>query len=109
MPKVAALKRTQDNWMLPLDADDEIEDRFFKMCDRKGVHPSKMFETMVRSFDRGSTIYSLDMRMDFGKYAGMTVEDVIRTDTRYIAWLTRESAWFRLDASAERLLKIMEV
>lgn len=85
-----------------------IAERFENMCDRKHVDPARMFETMVRSFDRGSTVYSLDGRLDFGKYSGMNVEDAIRTDTRYVAWLVRESAWFKLDTTAERLLRQME-
>jgi hypothetical protein len=91
-----------------LDADPAITERFQNMCNRKGVQAETMFETMVRSFDRGQTTYGLDMRMDFGKYAGMNVEDVIRTDTRYMRWLINASEWFRLDSAAERLLKTME-
>lgn len=87
---------------------DDIAERFYAMCARKDAEPGKMFETMVRSFDRGSQTYGLDMRLDFGKYSGMLLDDVIRTDTRYISWLVRESAWFKLDSAAERLLRSME-
>lgn len=90
------------------DVDPRIAERFYAMCDRKGVRISQMLETMVRSFDRGSQTYGLDMRFDFGKYAGMNVEDVIRTDTRYVRWLVNTSEWFKIDSAAERLLKSME-
>jgi DNA-directed RNA polymerase beta subunit len=87
---------------------EDIAQRFYNLCDRKGVRMHQMFETMVRSFDRGSTTYGLDMRIDFGKYSGMNMEDLIRTDTRYVRWLVNTSEWFRIDSAAERLLKQME-
>lgn len=87
---------------------DDIADRFMKLCHRKDVAPATMFETMVRSFDRGSQTYSTDMRFDFGKYAGMNVEDVIRSDTQYVRWLVNNSSWFKLDSHSERLLRMQE-
>jgi hypothetical protein len=97
-----------DNGVLIEDVDPEIVGRFAALCDRRGVTQGKMFETMVRSFDRGSTTYTTDMRMDFGKYAGMLVEDVIRTDPRYMRWLVNTSEWFKLKHSALVLLESME-
>jgi hypothetical protein len=100
-----------DNWDSDLTihgVNPGIVERFYNLCERKGVSQGTMFETMVRSFDRGSTTYGLDMRIDFGKYSGMNMEDLIRTDTRYVRWLVNTSEWFRIDSSAERLLKQME-
>jgi hypothetical protein len=88
--------------------DPDIVERFENLIARKGTTPAKMFETMVRSFDRGQTVYELGMRIDFGKYAGMEMEDLIRTDTRYIRWLVNTSEWFRLGNEADRLLRQLE-
>lgn len=99
-----------DNWPNVLtitNVKDEIIERFQSLCDRRGVDPATQFETMVRSFDRGTQKYDLEMRLDFGKYSGMLVEDVVRTDPRYLNWLVNTSEWFRLSAGALDLLEEM--
>src|SRR5688572_23213900 len=88
--------------------DPHILERFENLVARRGTTPQRQFETMVRSFDRGSQTYELGMRIDFGKYAGMELEDVIRTDPRYISWLSSVSEWFKLGTDATRLLKQVE-
>lgn len=97
-----------DGIVLLTGVSDDILLRFTEMCDRKSVPMELMFETMVRSFDRGPVVYGLQDRINFGKYSGMVLDDLIRTDTRYMTWLTNTSAWFRLDASADRLLRQMK-
>ena len=94
--------------ILVLDLESDIADRFVNLCERRGVSHEKMLETMVRSFDRGPVLYTIHDRLDFGKYSGAYLEDIVRTDPRYIRWLTRESAWFRVDETSELLLREME-
>lgn len=48
-------------------------------------------ETFVRlqlgAFCRARSILHLDDKMNFGKYIGEKVEDVVRADTNYAKWL----------------------
>ena len=100
--------RVTDGLLILQDVDEEILDRFVGMCERRRAMPEKMFETMVRSFDRTPAYYGLHARLDFGKYAGMIIEDVVHTDPRYLRWLNNTSAWFKLQNDALALLATIQ-
>lgn len=50
-------------------------------------------------------IYNLRDTMDFGQYKGYKVEEIVRGDPRYMAWLAGTSEWFTLSNEAESLLE----
>lgn len=50
-------------------------------------------------------LYNLQDVLDFGQYKGYRVEDIVRGDPRYMAWLSGTSEWFTLSAEAENLLE----
>ncbi|HLY36093.1 MAG TPA: J domain-containing protein [Candidatus Limnocylindria bacterium] len=43
-------------------------------------------------------------RLDFGRYAGWSLRDLVRHDPDYLRWLTRHSSGLRYRAEIERLL-----
>lgn len=42
-------------------------------------------------------LYDLDDVMDFGKYKGKSVEDVLEEDPSYLLWLLENSERFEVD------------
>ena len=46
--------------------------------------------------------YSLDDRIDFGKYKGDTIREIIDDDSVYIEWALSEVGGFDLDEEATR-------
>ncbi len=47
------------------------------------------------------TIYSLKAPLNFGKYKGDTVQEIINNDPDYLAWAIDEIEGFELDEEAE--------
>jgi hypothetical protein len=82
--------------------DEDTYEGFNAMCDERGIARDRMFAVMVKAFNKRPTVF------DLSKYRGLLLEDVIRADSRYIAWLLRESSWFQLAPHAELLLTEME-
>ena len=108
MPKVR-LTDPDQGMFVDLDVGPGIIDQFYELCDRRNVDPGIMFETMLRSFDRKPVMYNQYDRIDFGKYNGMIIEDVMRSDPRYMKWLVSTSTWFKLTGSALEILQNVEV
>jgi hypothetical protein len=88
--------------------DEDTYEGFNAMCDERGIARDRMFAVMVKAFNKRPTVFDLSDELTFGKYRGLLLEDVIRADSRYIAWLLRESSWFQLAPHAELLLTEME-
>lgn len=49
-----------------------------------------------------------DLRLDFGRYAGLTLSEIIRTDPDYLRWLSRHSSGIRFRGPILRLLAQLE-
>jgi hypothetical protein len=90
------------------DVDPEILTRWQVMIQRKGIDPAKQFEVMVRSFDRGPVKYGRHDVINFGKYSGMVIDDVLRADPRYMRWLVNTSEWFQLTGECIDILCDLE-
>lgn len=85
--------------------DREIAEDFEALCEDRGLTSEQMFRVMLRSFTRRKVFFTLQDELNFGKYNGLNVEEVIRADPRYVNWLLRESNWFRLAPGAQGLLE----
>ena len=48
--------------------------------------------------------FKLDTKLDFGKYKGLTVEEIIKKDPEYLGWAEDTIDWFELDSEAEAAL-----
>ena len=46
-----------------------------------------------------------DTRLDFGRYAGWTLRDIVRQDEAYLRWLARHSSGIRFRGEIAKLLK----
>lgn len=46
-------------------------------------------------------IYSLVDRIDFGKYKGLCLKDLIDKDLKYVQWCTKEKNIFEMDQEAK--------
>ena len=45
-----------------------------------------------------------EARLDFGRYAGMTLREIAAQDTEYLRWLSRHSSGLRYRAEIEKIL-----
>lgn len=45
-----------------------------------------------------------ETRLDFGRYAGMTLREIAAQDTEYLRWLSRHSSGLRFRSEIERIL-----
>jgi curved DNA-binding protein CbpA len=45
-----------------------------------------------------------ETRLNFGRYAGMTLREIAAQDTEYLRWLSRHSSGLRFRAEIERIL-----
>ena len=45
-----------------------------------------------------------ETRLNFGRYAGMTLREIAGQDTEYLRWLSRHSSGLRYRAEIERIL-----
>lgn len=59
---------------------------------------------MVASFASKKTVYGLEDKLRFGKYSGFTLEELIRSDSKYVWWLVNVSDTFDVDQFAFELL-----
>ena len=89
------------------DVDSDVVAEFEDLCRNRGLEQEQMFRVMVRSFCRRKVTFDLHEELNFGKYNGLRLEEVIRADPQYINWLLEASSWFRISAAAERLLVAM--
>lgn len=46
-----------------------------------------------------------ETRLNFGRYAGMTLREIAAQDTEYLRWLSRHSSGLRFRAEIERILR----
>jgi len=49
-------------------------------------------------------IYKINSKLDFGKYRGYTIYDILSKDPSYLQWCTRKVAFFMLSEDAFELL-----
>ena len=56
-----------------------------------------------------TTMAGHDARLDFGRYAGMTLREIAARDLEYLRWLSRHSAGLRFRHDIERILRDLSV
>jgi DnaJ-class molecular chaperone len=56
-----------------------------------------------------TTMAGEDARLDFGRYAGMTLRQIAAQDVEYLRWLSRHSSGLRFRHQIERILREMSV
>jgi len=98
-PRTKGLKMTLDR---------DIVEAFEELCEKRGLEPEQMFRVMLAGFTRRKVYFNVGDELNFGKYNGLRLEEVIRADPRYVRWLLGESSWFQITASAECLLAAIE-
>ncbi len=59
----------------------------------------------IQDQSRVKQVLSLSDKMPFGKYAGMTIGDLIARDPNYVAWAIKSIGSFNLDAEATVVYK----
>lgn len=88
--------------------DPQLVESLERMAEERGISVPMLINVrltaMVNAYNNFRTL-GLDDSMPFGKYRGIRVEDMIRADARYVAWLYQESDIFELDDSARVLLE----
>jgi DnaJ-class molecular chaperone len=58
---------------------------------------------------RPTTMAGHDVRLDFGRYAGMTLREVAGRDLEYLRWLSRHSSGLRFRHDIDRILRDLAV
>jgi len=56
-----------------------------------------------------TTMAGHDARLDFGRYAGMTLREIAAQDLEYLRWLLRHSSGLRFRHDIERILRDLSV
>lgn len=96
------------NRKLEVQIDEGILAALKEISDIRGIEVERIINiqlySYISTFER-SKIYGLWEEMPFGKYRGIVIEEVIRTDPRYLNWLLSESDIFRLSDPAQKLLE----
>lgn len=74
---------------------------------QRGTDVATYLKLQLGAFIRCNKPYGLQDRLDFGKYkdAAPTVEEVVRVDPRYIAWLVSVSKTVRFEPDVLELLE----
>jgi hypothetical protein len=49
-------------------------------------------------------IYDVDTELDFGKYKGQKLSDVIEKDLHWVKWAIESIQWFDVTPAADRLI-----
>jgi hypothetical protein len=93
---------------IAIHTDEQTEEDFRNLCDKRGLYPEQMFRVMLRGYAKRQVNFDLQDELTFGKYNGLRLEEVIRADPRYITWLLGESTWFRISDRAKAILTLIE-
>ncbi len=56
-----------------------------------------------------TTVAGHDPRLDFGRYAGMTLRQIAAQDVEYLRWLSRHSSGLRFRHEIDRILRDLSV
>lgn len=121
-----AMKKRKDEMLKELDTEKEMSQQLQREVKKVITVPNDLAEVLsemssLRGIDveqlvivhmtsvvnayKNSKIMRLTDTMPYGKYRGVLVEDVIRSDPRYTNWLASTSNIFVLDEEATELLK----
>lgn len=79
------------------------------ILEARGSNLEAFIRLNLKSLVRCEKFYGLADVMNFGKFRGEVIEDIIRGEPRYVAWCLREVAGFVLTIEALSLLEDMEI
>jgi plasmid maintenance system antidote protein VapI len=65
----------------------EIAKQLKELATARQISVSDMVEVMLRNMSSSRKNIELDTKFRFGKYYGLTAEQVIRSDIRYAIWM----------------------
>lgn len=102
-----ALKKKAQIALVPLPK--ELHDQVGSLLAQRGTNVATYLRLQLGAFIRCNKPYGLQDRLDFGKYkeAAPTVEEVVRVDPRYIAWLVSVSKNVKFEPEVLELLEEM--
>jgi len=91
-----------------IEIDQNVSARVIAYAQKRGMTVNALIDMMIRGFDKSATVMSLDSLVSFGKYRGITLENMIRGDVRYARWAFENVAAHKFDDKAEAFLQEME-
>lgn len=65
----------------------------------------KFLKKVKHSLKRGSSNFTLKSTLNFGKYNGKTVSEVIKSDVRYLEWCIKNIEWFKMNNKLKEKIK----
>lgn len=75
----------------------KLVDQCRSILDVRGSSVEKFLSISLLGFARSKKPLELHDKMTFGKWAGIAVEDIARTDPEYILWLVSEGSGSKFD------------
>lgn len=82
----------------------KLHDDLVALLEERGLSLSDWAAVMARGYLRMPSEHTLTTPLSFKKWAGETLETVIRLDPGYVRWLKGNVGGFRMDERAEKLL-----
>ena len=82
----------------------KLYDDLTSQLEERGLSLSDWAAVMARGYMRMPNEHTLTTPLSFKRYAGETLETVIRLDPSYVRWLKGNIGGFRMDERAEKLL-----
>jgi curved DNA-binding protein CbpA len=73
--------------------------------ERRGGLAARMRAATDANVSGPSTAEPDESRLDFGRYAGMTLREIAAKDGEYLRWLSRHSSGLRFRSEIERILR----
>lgn len=83
----------------------ETLDSFLNLCEERGASPDTMLRVMTAGYTRRARVYGLQDTLQFGKYYGLTLSDVVEADPAYAKWMWKKAEGVGIDDIAVGYLK----
>jgi len=104
------IHNTHNNPPIPIVIDEDLLGPLYAMAQDRGLSISRLVNSRIRSLVNAYKKYkvlTLQDDMPYGQYMGMNMEEMIRSDPRYVRFLVANSDIFELDTDAQELLENM--
>lgn len=107
-PKRSMIEKALDITFDRVVIDPAIVPSLERMAVERGISTTQLINVrltaIVNAYNNHRTL-NLQDPMPFGQYRGISVENMIRSDVRYVRWLFSESDIFDLDQEALDLIE----
>lgn len=84
---------------------DETMLSFLELCEERDASPDVMLKVMVAGYRRRPHVYGVNDTLQFGKYHGLTLMEVIVADPAYAKWMWKTAEGVDLDDHAKEVLR----